>query len=131
MGIQEDLALVRSIDTQMLTEEESAAFRRILDAVEVADSLPAPEERTEADGLPWSEFRKTGLLWLFNRSCLHPRGYALALHFREESDDPQSEPTGFSIMGDGRDPWQYAPEADELEALASVEDLLMRARVEN
>ena len=52
-------------------------------------------------GRPFAELRETGLLWLLNRVVFHPRGYALALHF----DDSYTAATGWSLMGDGTEPW--------------------------
>jgi hypothetical protein len=53
---------------------------------------------------PWAELRDTGLLWLINTAVLHPRGYALAIHL------DQGEAIGWSILGDGAEPWQFVTE---------------------
>lgn len=62
---------------------------------------------------PFSELRDSGLLWLINTTILHPRGYALAIHFNNAG-----EATGWSIEGDGTERWAYAssaaPHIDEL-----------------
>lgn len=57
---------------------------------------------------PFSELRDTGLLWLLNRTALHPRGLALALH-----TDEAGEVLGWSLLvsGDG-DPWTFDPATD-------------------
>jgi hypothetical protein len=46
----------------------------------------------------------TGLLWLINASVLHPRGFALAIHVED------GVATGWSLMGDGEEPWRFAVE---------------------
>lgn len=60
---------------------------------------------------PFSELRDSGLLWLFNRVVLHPRGYALALHFedREDGTTDYRTATGWSILGDGSEAWYMDP----------------------
>lgn len=51
------------------------------------------------------ELRKDGLLWYINRSCLHPRGYAMGI----------DETTGeLSMYGDGKEPFQYSDTIDEI-----------------
>jgi hypothetical protein len=60
---------------------------------------------------PFSELRSSGLLWLINTSVLHPRGYALALHYDEVVDGrPVGEPTGWSIVFDGTERYVFAEE---------------------
>jgi hypothetical protein len=59
-------------------------------------------------GLPWENFRSTGLLWLVNRAVFHPRGFALAMHF-----DDAGHCTGWSVLGDGHEPWRYEMDAEE------------------
>lgn len=56
------------------------------------------------DGTPlgFTELRDSGLLWLINTAVLHPRGYAMAL-----ADDEEGEAYGWSIVGDGTEPWQF------------------------
>lgn len=54
-------------------------------------------------GFPFADLRTTGLLWLINTTVFHPRGYALALHF-----DDEGAAIGWSLMGDGSEPWQFA-----------------------
>lgn len=74
---------------------------------------------------PFRDLRESGLLWLINRVVLHPRGYALALHY---PDGVQSEigPTGWSLMGDGSEPWTMGDpsEADRAKYGAKTEDEL-------
>jgi alkylhydroperoxidase family enzyme len=75
-----------------------------------------------ADPRPLEDLRETGLLWLINRVVFHPRGRALALHVDEEG-----RAVGWSLVGDGSEPWQYAAEADERELLARAEQTLREA----
>lgn len=56
---------------------------------------------------PFEDLRTTGLLWLINTTILHPRGYALALHF-----DDDGNATGWSLMGDGTERWAFAEDGD-------------------
>lgn len=50
------------------------------------------------------EFHNQGGVWLVNAALLHPRGWALTLHYSETG-----EPIGMSIAGDGKDPWYFPP----------------------
>lgn len=47
---------------------------------------------------PWDELASSGLLWLINATCFHPRGYALAVH---------PDGAGWSLLGDGSEPWCF------------------------
>lgn len=60
---------------------------------------------------PFEDLRTEGLLWLINATVFHPRGYALAMHF-----DDDGTATGWSLLGDGAEPWQMpdSAEVDEL-----------------
>lgn len=71
------------------------------------DGRPAPEVR------PLAELRSSGLLWLINRVVFHPRGYAMALEANEDG-----EVEGWSLLGDGTEPYAYAPDVDEARLLA-------------
>lgn len=53
------------------------------------------------------ELRDSGLLWLINRVALHPRGYALAFHYDDDGDF-----IGWSLMGDGTEPWAFDHEME-------------------
>ena len=74
---------------------------------------------------PFSEFRNEGLLWLVNTSVFHPRGYALAFHFEADvlGDYDNATVTGWSLMGNGEERWEYdssgfvRPNAAELDRL--------------
>lgn len=69
---------------------------------------------------PFDELRDSGLLWLINASVFHPRGFALALHYEG------GEAVGWSLVGDGTEPWQYEPAADD--RFAAVEATFAGAR---
>lgn len=56
---------------------------------------------------PFTELSASGLLWWINRIAFHPHGYALGLHV-----DDQGNPTGWSLQGDGSEPWSFT-ESDE------------------
>jgi hypothetical protein len=74
-------------------------------------------------GRPFGELKDSGLLWLVNRAALHPRGFALAIHF-----DGAGDATGWSIMGDGSEPWAYLMDAEEDDCFARLEATLKTAR---
>lgn len=85
----------------------------------------------------FKQFRDLGLLWLFNTTALHPRGYALAFHWADGDDPETADPIGWSIMGDGTEPWTFGdapdtPEHRTLDALfAGVRELLYVASRSN
>ncbi len=56
---------------------------------------------------PFAELRSTGLLWLINAAALHPRGYSLAF-----VPDANGTLFGWSLLGDGTEPWQFADTPD-------------------
>lgn len=70
---------------------------------------------------PFSELRDTGLLWLINTTVFHPRGYALSVHY---DNGVGAEPTGWSIMGDGTEPWAFSEEADIDSCFRAVKQVL-------
>lgn len=72
---------------------------------------------------PFEELRDSGLLWLLNRAALHPRGYALALHF-----DSAGRAVGWSLEGDGSEPWTFADGPEQLDAFRRAEQTLREAR---
>lgn len=74
-------------------------------------------------GRPFSELQTTGLLWLVNRTVFHPRGFALAVHVGDDG-----EVTGWSMLGDGVEPWRYGPSVDEDESFRAVEAFLASLR---
>jgi hypothetical protein len=73
---------------------------------------------------PFAEMRDHGLLWLINRTVFHPRGYALALHV----DDDGTTVIGWSMLGDGTEPWNYVESVDEDESFHAVESFLASLR---
>lgn len=70
---------------------------------------------------PFSDLRDTGLLWLINRVVFHPRGYALALQWNEDTNGDKAA-GGWQLFGDGSEPWSFA--GDEDEKFAQVEAFL-------
>ncbi len=63
---------------------------------------------------PFADMRDTGLLWLINRVVLHPRGFALALHFDDDGAGGSFKNcTGWSIAGDGLEPWSMGDPSEE------------------
>lgn len=73
---------------------------------------------TDRPILPFEDLRSTGLLWLLNKSCLHPRGYALAFYY-----DDIGDLIGWNLLGDGSEPWQFDTNTDD-DAFARVEAFL-------
>lgn len=73
---------------------------------------------------PFSALSDHGVLWLINRVVFHPRGYALALHYEDGAD----EPSGWSLLGDGSEVWEFGGSHDEDAALRAVEALFAEAR---
>lgn len=70
-------------------------------------------------GRPFHELRSSGLLWLINATVFHPRGFALQLHL-----DDHGDPTGWSLTGDGREPWGFEPGPQVDEAFARAQETL-------
>lgn len=68
----------------------------------MAEETDLPELR------PFDELRTSGLLWFLNATVFHPRGYALALHY-----DGDENVIGWSLVGDGTEPWGYDPSMKE------------------
>lgn len=60
---------------------------------------------------PFDALRTSGLLWYVNRVALHPRGFALSLHYAADED---GEPTvsGWSLEGRGTEPWRFPADVD-------------------
>lgn len=75
-------------------------------------------ETTLPDAYGWEELRDNGLLWLFNTSVLHPRGFALSLV------QLGGNIVGWRLLGDGTEPWTFLDECDE--QFQAVERLLRR-----
>lgn len=68
---------------------------------------------TEDAGRPFSELSDAGMLWLVNATVFHPRGFALALHA-----DESGNVTGWSLLGDGSEPWRFGEDMNERFAAA-------------
>jgi hypothetical protein len=64
---------------------------------------PTPEPRS------FAELRDSGLLWLVNRVCFHPHGFALALVTNTET----GEAIGWDLLGDGSEVWRFGGDEDE------------------
>lgn len=79
---------------------------------------------------PFSEFRTEGILWLLNTSVMHPRGFALVFHYDGTDPEPQTEPTGWSIIGDGTEPWVMQDGPDNNARFEAFEALLDSLRAE-
>lgn len=71
---------------------------------------------------PFHELRGSGLLWLINTTVFHPRGYALQLHLDEHGDA-----TGWSLIGDGSEPWLFAPSEEINELFEAATRTLSRS----
>lgn len=95
-------------------------------ANDTPEELAASEtdEVSEQIQRPFSELRDSGLLWLINTSLLHPRGYALALHFDGDGDN-LGACTGWSILGDGLERWNFT-ETPEMET--ALDDIFLKIR---
>jgi len=67
----------------------------------------------------WAELRDSGLLWLINRTALHPRGFALGVRF-----DEGGNAVGWQLLGDGAEPWMFLGEDEEDSCFARLEAFL-------
>jgi hypothetical protein len=63
---------------------------------------------------PFAELRDSGLLWLINRALFHPRGWALALSYRD------GQVVGWRLLGDGSEVWRFTDDEDENFAAAEA-----------
>jgi hypothetical protein len=66
---------------------------------------PSPNKRAR----PFAELSDSGILWKINRTVFHPLGYALALHV----DNDTGEAMGWSIRGDGSEPFVFTNDDDD------------------
>lgn len=73
------------------------------------------EDEPRDAGRPFGDLRNEGLLWLINATVFHPRGYALTLHFERDDPEDLGACTGWSILGDGNEQWQFGCD-DETQA---------------
>jgi hypothetical protein len=97
-------------------EDPEEIFRKFDEALASGEQvcITAPPYERE-----FSELSASGLLWAINRTLLHPRGYALAIH-----KDGDGNAVGWSLRGNGREPWKYYPDAEEDESFAAFERTL-------
>lgn len=86
--------------------------------------VPTRTDRTTTESHPFKELGDTGLLWLINKVVFHPRGYAFALDYEYKG---APEPLGWSLHGDGTEPWVFASGIDD-EKFAAVEQFLAETR---
>lgn len=77
---------------------------------------------------PFLDLTDSGLLWLVNAVVFHPRGVALALRV-----NLAGEAIGWQLMGDGTEPWSFAPgpdvDAKFAAANATIAAQIERARI--
>lgn len=90
-------------------------------ATECPEVGPSEPERP---AYSFEQMRSLGLLWLINKAVFHPRGFALAIEYADGLD----EPLGWSIQGDGSEPWRFADGNVEDEKFAAIEAILAVAR---
>jgi hypothetical protein len=88
----------------------------------MTDITPADDDGTPTVR-PLAELRTTGLLWLINRTVLHPRGYALGFDL-----DADGNAVGWVLLGDGTESWNYDESVDENELFRNVEALFASLR---
>lgn len=74
--------------------------------------------------LPWLAMLDHGVLWAINRAVFHPRGFALAI----DTGTVDGKPIGWSLHGDGSEPWKFVDDAMEDDRFAAFEALLAAAR---
>ncbi len=63
-------------------------------------------------------FEDSSVLWMINKEVFHPRGYCLALIRLGD------EIVGWSIYGDGVEPWSFSDELDETKCKEKFEQTL-------
>jgi hypothetical protein len=102
-----------SISRQAYEELENQLGR------EISEGAPMPGHDKAVR--TFSELRDSGLLWLINRVVFHPRGWALALAYRD------GEVVGWKLLGDGSEPWRFGDPEDE--NFAAAEATLRRDQV--
>lgn len=77
-----------------------------------------PPHNRELYHLPLDDLRKYGVLWYINRVAFHPRGLSLAL-----TVDKDRHVVGWSLIGDGEEPFNFEPDDDD-EEFAKFKDFL-------
>lgn len=83
------------------------------------------EPTDETTARPWVDLFDTGVLWAINRALFHPRGFALALETDTKSGGVV---LGWSLHGDGSEPWKFTDDALEDQRFAAFEALLAGRR---
>ena len=81
-------------------------------------------------GYPFEDMRTKGLLWLINATVFHPRGFSLAFHFDGHPDEG-GPATGWSVVGDGSEPWTFGDTPDAKERFLAFEDFLFNVMLSN
>ena len=84
----------------------------------------AGEGHPDDKARPWAELLDAGVLWAINRTVFHPRGFALAIEAVAET----GEVTGWSLQGDGSEPWKFNDDGMEDARFAAFEALLAGRR---
>lgn len=89
-----------------------------------------------SDTYTFEAMRRHGVLWYLNRVAFHPRGYALAFTYPPDADREavvrgDVEPTGWTLLGDGAEPWTFGelPDGEPIDdtLFARFEALLARS----
>jgi hypothetical protein len=105
--------------------EFGEAILRQADAV-AGESAIAPMDRlidAVSGGRRFDELSASGLLWLINRAVFHPRGFALGLVHGADG-----KVTGWTLLGDGKEPWHYEDSGSEDRRFAAAEATLKAVR---
>ena len=82
------------------------------------------EPTDETTARPWVDLFDTGVLWAINRTLFHPRGFGLAV----ETDAATGAVIGWSLHGDGSEPWKFEDNEMEDARFAAFEALLAGRR---
>lgn len=78
---------------------------------------------SENETRPFADLRSTGLLWLVNTTVFHPRGYSLGIAL-----DDDGNATGWTLYGDGTEPWQFRDPDPMPEGQMSIDECFAAAR---
>lgn len=73
----------------------------------------------------FDDLKKSGLLWLINRTVFHPRGFALGIVI-----STKGEAIGWKLQGDGSEAWAM-DEAQDAWGFEAAEDTLSEATLLN
>lgn len=87
-----------------------------------------------SEPMPFEALREHEVLWAINRTLFHPRGYALGLSYPSKDVEAinrhEIEPDGWTLYGDGTEPWQYGDSVDEDAAFAVFNAFLAKTAAE-